>query len=310
ILAPKSPWKITLVKGGVHTKLRERADLLLCANTLNELDWHGGEAIYEQAEHTARSLTLRVNPGGRMLLVEPGVRDAARILSILRQEFLQSGFSPIAPCPHMGDCPMPASGNGPWCHFRFDAASAPQWLKAITLEAKLTKQATSLSFLFLAQDKFLEKGLVRVISESFRVPEGMGQYGCSDHGLTLLGYKYGYAPFNPGDTLRPVWPAEELRDEKSGGLILPVTPNGPKPPVSKRPPATEAEEQRPEERQPERLPPESGAAKATGRDGRRPENKRPKSAQRTRKPREDKGGPGTKRPRKPAPSKGAPKRGK
>lgn len=236
-LAPESPWKISLVKGSVHTKVRERADLLMAVNTLNELDWKGGEAVHDQAEQTARSLTQRLNHGGKILLVEPGVRDAARLLTLLRGALIGSGYTPLAPCPHALDCAMPGEATGPWCHFRFEALSAPVWLKQLTDEARLTKQAASLSFVYLSPTQDTDGdaaganaepspklSLVRAISQPFTVPEGQGQYACSDQGLTLLGYRHGQSPLQPGAALRPRWPAAPTRDEKSGAVILPVAP--------------------------------------------------------------------------------------
>ncbi len=227
LLAPNSPWKISVVKGGVHTKLREKADLLMSMNTLNELEWRSGDELNEQIEQTARSLTKRLAEGGRILLVEPGVRDASRILSLLRKQFIDSGFSPIAPCTHINDCPMPGDTGGPWCHFRFEAYGAPEWLKKLTAQAKLTKQAASLSFLYFTPSEFQDRELVRVISESFAVPEGRGQYGCSGKGLVLLGYRRTHSPMRPGSVMHPRWPKEEMHDEKSGAVVLPVAPRNP-----------------------------------------------------------------------------------
>lgn len=221
-LAHDAPWKVSLVKGGIHTKLRERADLLTAANTLNELDWRGGEQLLDQMEQTARSLRNRLAEGGRMLLIEPGVRDASRLLSMLRAELLGQGMAPLAPCPHMQECPMPGAAGKPWCHFRFSAASAPDWLKKLAGQARLPKEAASLSFLHLTSEPFQDRGVVRAVSEPFPLPEGQGQYACSARGLTLIGYRRHHTPLAPGAELHPRWPEQDIVDEKSGALILPL----------------------------------------------------------------------------------------
>ncbi|MGE4504746.1 MAG: small ribosomal subunit Rsm22 family protein [Desulfovibrionaceae bacterium] len=229
-LAPQSSWKVTLVKGGVTTRLRERADLLVAANTLNELDWRGGEAQHEQAEQTALSLRQRLAEGGRVLLVEPGVRDAARIVALLRGAFIELGFSPLSPCPHAGDCPMPGLASGPWCHFRFQAASAPQWLHRLAGQARLPKDAASLSFVYLSSERRDDppaedeapREYVRAISEPFPLPEGRGQYACSSRGLTLIGYKPYHRPLAPGESIQARWPGQDIVDEKSGALVMPL----------------------------------------------------------------------------------------
>ena len=168
-----------------------------------------------------------------MLLVEPGVRDAARRLSIIRSQCISDGYTPIAPCPHSLDCSMPGEKHGAWCHFRFKASNIPKWLKEITTEARLSKETAALSFLYLKPAQEIQEAqeqeelpkettVVRAISEAFTIPEGQGQYACSDRGLTLLSYTLKQTPLQAGAVLYPRWPSKEKRDEKSQAIILPV----------------------------------------------------------------------------------------
>ena len=114
-----SPWRIKTVKAGFLDRLHNRADLLLVANAFNELDWSGRTAR-PQAEKIAAHLAASAAETGRILLVETGVRLSGRIIAELRAKLLENEFKPIAPCPHGGDCPMPAVGQStPWCHFNF-----------------------------------------------------------------------------------------------------------------------------------------------------------------------------------------------
>ena len=131
-----------------------------------------------------------------MLLVEPGVRDAARRLSIIRSQCISDGYTPIAPC-------------------------------------RLSKETAALSFLYLKPAQEIQEAqeqeelpkettVVRAISEAFTIPEGQGQYACSDRGLTLLSYTLKQTPLQAGAVLYPRWPSKEKRDEKSQAIILPV----------------------------------------------------------------------------------------
>lgn len=222
-----SPWHIRTVKGNFTDRLHRKADLILVANAFNELDWSGRTAR-PQAEKLARHLTSSTTETGRILLVETGVRLAGRIIAEMRTQFLALDYKPIAPCPHVEDCPMPAlAPNSPWCHFNFSVKGVPEWLQQLSGEAQLTKDNASLNFLYLSPKGGADWGAVRIISEPFRLHGNQGQYACSHKGLTLVEYAKGVRPLNPGQTLVPDWPEKPRTDLKSGALILPVKPEKP-----------------------------------------------------------------------------------
>ncbi|GAB6125117.1 small ribosomal subunit Rsm22 family protein [Humidesulfovibrio idahonensis] len=230
-----APWKVTLVKGPLDARLREKADLLIMANALNEVLHRGEGELLEDADALAWHLSNMLTPTGSLCVVEPGIRPSAHLMSALRRGFLHHGLNPIAPCPHTGPCPMSGRGFTAWCHFNFDAEAAPNWLKALSDEAKLAKDNVSLSFLsFSAKGRKLEpapgKTFVRAVSGPFELPapEGQnaarrfGQYACSEHGLTLLSVAQKHLVPLPGALLEATWPAEPVQDAKSGALILPM----------------------------------------------------------------------------------------
>lgn len=218
----RSNWKIVTVKGSLGMQLREKADLVVAANTLNELNWSGRDS--EQMPYkTASSLMRYLKKDGRLLLVEPGLRQASRNLVIMRAELMDQGLMPLAPCPHDALCPMHGQGtDSRWCHFNFGVEGAPEWLNDLTRRARLTKTGLSLSFVYLATAEVGYVGSVRVVSEVFKLPQGRGQYACSSRGLTLLQYpQRGYTLF-PGQFIDPDWPEQSRTDLKSGAVILPV----------------------------------------------------------------------------------------
>ena len=68
-------------------------------------------------------------------------------------------------------------------------------------------------------------GVVRVVSEGFDLPNGkLGRYGCSEKGLTLLENRRDEQAPVPGGQVTVKWPGKPRRDLKSGGLIVPLSP--------------------------------------------------------------------------------------
>lgn len=81
-----------------------RPDVLLISHVLGELDRDGEQA-----------LQALIDRSRRVVLVEPGSRDIARRVSVLRDTMLGT-FHVVAPCPHAGRCPALATPDD-WCHF-------------------------------------------------------------------------------------------------------------------------------------------------------------------------------------------------
>jgi hypothetical protein len=277
-LAGKSPWKIVNVKGGITTKLREKADLLVSANMVNEIIMGLRTPLGLWAEKFCHQLGKMLAKNGRLLLIEPGVRHCGRAISVMRNEFLQNGWSVLAPCPHSGECPMPGEHGTPWCHFNFNTTHAPQWLQELSARCGLEKDNVSLTFLYAAQPheeipaKDENAFAVRAVSESFKVETGgYGQYACSEKGLTLLVAKGEARNLFPGGLLSMPEPETNERDEKSGALIveIPVKSsfNEHKKPYHKKPSSTKTHADR--STKPERRVKDSAPEK----DTRRADNK-------------------------------------
>lgn len=230
-----APWRVTLVKGPLDARLREKADLLIMANALNEVLHRGEGELLEAADALAWHLAGMLTPAGQLLVVEPGVRPSAHLLAALRRGFLHHGLNPLAPCPHTGPCPMSGRGYTAWCHFNFAADSAPNWLKELSDAAKLPKDNVSLSFLhFSAKGRSLAaaegKSLVRAVSGPFELPglpgdgphKRYGQYACSERGLALLSLPRKHLVPEPGALIEAAWPEAPAKDAKSGALVLPL----------------------------------------------------------------------------------------
>ncbi|MFW5838154.1 MAG: small ribosomal subunit Rsm22 family protein [Desulfovibrionaceae bacterium] len=221
-MIPKdSPWKVRIEQGVFGSEPKGQADLAAAVNLVNELFLASKSGEQDTAVRAAEHLAELPAESGRLLLVEPGTRTAARQLVLVREELMEAGLHPLAPCPHPGECPMPGRRNTPWCHFGMDVLGAPRWLSDLATRAKLQKSSTSLSFLLMGPEPAQGPEMIRVVSDPFPLPGGRsGQYGCSPRGLALLTRPQGALARRPGDALPAKWSEEEQRDPKSRALMV------------------------------------------------------------------------------------------
>ncbi|MBU2501105.1 ribosomal methyltransferase [bacterium] len=242
-LAPDSPWSLHFRPAGAGRRspgpdraADERADLLVAANVLNEMPAgggrqgggrSGGDDEEARAEAMLATWEKSVDSGGRVLVIEPGMRDAGRQLSRMRGQALARGWSVLAPCPHQGECPLPGTGRKAWCHFAFEAGGIPAWLDGLGRKAGLPKQRASLSFLLMGRRENTTGGEggpgdleLRVTSDAIELPERRrGVYACSARGLALL--ELGDVPTpRQGDLVKVRVPDHPRRDKKSGALVI------------------------------------------------------------------------------------------
>lgn len=234
-VAGGSPWQVETLARPAGGRGLPEADLLVLANVLNEIRQPGGGEREPDEDPHDRLLERWLDslaPGGRVLVIEPGTRPAARALVALRARAVELRWNVLAPCPHQGRCPQPGLGRLPWCHFGFATGGAPAWLEELSRRANLAKERASLSFLLLEPPApqpaagaapGADPGAVRVVSGSFPLDGGgRGRYGCAAGGLVLLeearpGREAGPAP---GDLVRVAWPDRARKDGKSGATIV------------------------------------------------------------------------------------------
>ena len=216
------------------------AALTTAINVYNELFWnfspHDTEALETFADRSARLLSALTDPSGSILLMEPGIPRSGEFTSLLRASLIREGRSPLSPCVHLGECPLPGSvtrkpggkaASAKWCHFAFDTEDAPVALHKLSCAAGIPKERAVLSFLLagpasppaiLKKAKTQGSEKIRVISDLFPVKETWGRYGCSERGLVLVtGSKKGLES-SPSGALEEL-PIDGLKDEKSGAFI-------------------------------------------------------------------------------------------
>ena len=144
-------------------------------------------------------------------------------------------FTPLAPCPHAGRCPMLDRRSTAWCHVNAPAEGAPEALRTLSAKAGLDKDSISLSFLALRK---LEEGELppeaprpkagpvraRIVSDAFVVPgyPGRARYACTNLGLALIPA----SSHLPPGALCSCLPTRE-RDMKSRAAILRLEDDAP-----------------------------------------------------------------------------------
>lgn len=164
------PWKIIRIKGALGSRIKEKVDLITCANAFNEIIQRNEMPTDFLAKKYSDSLISYLDSNKipdddkkqTVLLVEPGDPHSARFISLMRGAFIRRGFLPVAPCTHAEDCPMAGrtggratnafGKNAKWCNFAFSTDDAPKHLLRLSEKAGVPKERASLSFVLLSRD--------------------------------------------------------------------------------------------------------------------------------------------------------------
>ena len=221
-LAPECTWKIQTFRAPNHKVLRQihsPVSLLTMGNVLNESDERKKISSFEQIRQIYAEACRLLDDTGKIFAVEPGTRQGARMIQILRSlaaneiqeeddentdfafdgfENAEAPFQIISPCPSGISCPLKKQCHtqNAWCHFNTKPSHIPHELKELSQKAGLDKDSISLSYLFLAKKAEAEpilkkeesKNKARIISDAFVVPNyrGRARYACHGKGLLLV----------------------------------------------------------------------------------------------------------------------------
>jgi SAM-dependent methyltransferase len=149
-------------------------DLIVAAHLLNELA--------ATLDVTARAAIVfawareLLAAGGRLVLIEPALRETSRDLLEIRDRLLPAGFFVEAPCLLQGPCPALARDRD-WCH-----ASAP-WPPG-EAAARAGQSRVDYSYLVLARtgEASRERRLFRVVSDPIVEKGRLRLWGCGPAG--------------------------------------------------------------------------------------------------------------------------------
>lgn len=197
-LMPECTWKIQTLRTPNHKAFRqihEPVDFLTMGNVLNEGDEKKKISAYEQIRQLYENANQALAENGKIFAVEPGTRQGARMIQILRNlcvneteeadeefdedfsdaaphdyedDFADDFYADEAPCKIISPCPLDikcplakAHKQNAWCHFNAKADCIPKELRELSQKAGLDKDSVSLSYLYLAKSREADKILAR-----------------------------------------------------------------------------------------------------------------------------------------------------
>jgi hypothetical protein len=237
-------------RGAGKWKEVKEADLVCALNLFNEIyegiPHNNREGLREMSERIASFMSGYVKEEGLLLVVEPGVPQSGRFISMLRDAFLEQEREPLSPCTHSRECVLTPHNltsasfahkiaaqaawrlcvnqfrKGKWCHFAFDAGDAAKELQGLSAAAGIPKERLVFSFLLAGArgaKKAAQPDTARVISDAFPLPNRrFGRYSCSEKGLVLLaGDEKAIEGISSGSLVKIK--LTDKHDEKSGALI-------------------------------------------------------------------------------------------
>jgi hypothetical protein len=151
---------------------------------MNELHTDARDPIGKRAELVA-ALLRRLRPQGRLVLIDPALRETTRALLQLRDRALQ-GANVYAPCLARFDCPALAKASD-WCHAERNW-SPPGELSALADAARVHRDRLKLAYLVLGNEPAPTHAsdLFRIVSEPLDEKGKRVRVGCGPRGRLPL----------------------------------------------------------------------------------------------------------------------------
>jgi SAM-dependent methyltransferase len=145
-------------------------DLLVAAHLLNELFVDRPDRVARRSQRILAWANALLAPEGRLVFIEPALRETSRDLLAVRDQLLRSGLHVVAPCFWTGPCPALARDRD-WCH---DAAPVP------------SRPRVDFSYLVLAREPVASGDLHRIVSDPLPEKGRLRLYVCGPDGRQEL----------------------------------------------------------------------------------------------------------------------------
>ncbi|MDH7515387.1 MAG: small ribosomal subunit Rsm22 family protein [Bacteroidota bacterium] len=156
-------------------------DLIVMGNVLNELD-------ASTVDRLPRFLDEILANAGRVLVIEPALRETSRAMLGFRDRMIGKGWAVTAPCFRQGTCPALESPRD-WCHHD-QRWERPSWLER--LDHALGNAKLSLKYNYVILGRLKERDTeqdscdFRVVSAPFHEKGRVRMFLCSEGGRRLF----------------------------------------------------------------------------------------------------------------------------
>jgi 2-polyprenyl-3-methyl-5-hydroxy-6-metoxy-1,4-benzoquinol methylase len=160
-------------------------DLVVASHVVNEL-YDGDKDAASQRLAFARSLTSLLSPAGRLVLVEPALRETGRGLLVIRDGLVADGLTVLAPCLLHEACPALERPRD-WCHAD-RPWHAPTMVREVAEAAGLSRDSLKYAAVVLSREPrpSPRAGLFRVVSEALPEKGKQRFFGCGEAGRVGL----------------------------------------------------------------------------------------------------------------------------
>lgn len=206
-----------------QVRLRAPFDLIILANSLNEIYTGAQEPIGARTNFVTKALSL-LAPSGTMMIVEPALRETSRALHHVRDRLIQEKQCTVfSPCLHENSCPALVNPYD-WCHEE-RAWDPPTVIRQIDDEVGFIKDALKFSYLLLRKDgkTIVERrpDVYRVVSELREMKGEKRAWLCNEQGRYEVGRQDRFAspqnkPFDDWHRGAIVQIERIVRKEKGG----------------------------------------------------------------------------------------------
>ncbi|MEO6952908.1 MAG: small ribosomal subunit Rsm22 family protein [Polyangia bacterium] len=161
-------------------------DTILAGHVLNELFLSSGTRALDRRVALVQALLRRLAPRGRLVIIEPALRETSRALLQLRDR-LASEAHIVAPCLMQLACPA-LGKESDWCHAE-RAWEPPAELTQLAEVAKLHQERLKMSYLVLANERDVvpvDEALFRIVSSPMPQKGKHVLFGCGPRGRHAL----------------------------------------------------------------------------------------------------------------------------